>query len=321
MDSATLAKQIADYDTKRRSSVDVLNEAMGKYGVPEIRSRVTGLRTTLANTENALNAVDPSVTGRTQGSLVTEAQRQKQVVNERAPIMEQYGQQERALGNESANMSDALGAAKILAEGQQNDWNIGRQALQSRYDQTFAKEQAEKAFQLEQEKLAEAKRQAAAAAAGYSLGGNAGSGSASQSPLSVQGVSLKDPKRGGSAGYNFSFGGKPISAVGFAQVNGLNPADILFSMANSGDGTAAQAYREIAGNGGNITPQIAGKYAALFWGTSLMPAPSAPKGVGPGGTLINNMGSGGSKSTFGATPGYTSVQAQLEAARQAGRIR
>lgn len=174
MDTATIANQIAEYDKNRKSSNDVLNEAMSKYGIPEIRSRVAGLRTTLSNTESALNNVDPSVTGRTQGSLVTEAQRQRQVANERAPIAEQYGQQSRALGVESANQSDALSAAKLLAENQINDYNMGRSALQSRYDiantqesERRRREEADRAFAFQQDQA----RRAATQVAGYSLGG------------------------------------------------------------------------------------------------------------------------------------------------------
>ncbi|MEO5499467.1 MAG: hypothetical protein ABIR46_03135 [Candidatus Saccharimonadales bacterium] len=170
--SADIAKQLQDYDSTRKNSVDVLNEAMGKFGVPEIRSRVSGLRTTLSNTENALNAVDPSVTGRTQGSLVTEAQRQRQVSNERAPITEQYGQQSRALGNESANLSDQLGAAQLLASQTVSDYDRGRSALSDRYglalgaeNEVRRRQEADRAFNLQQ---SEANR-AAASSGGYNL--------------------------------------------------------------------------------------------------------------------------------------------------------
>lgn len=165
MDSGTLLNQLTNYDTTRKNSVDVLNEAMGKYGVPEIRNRVAGLRTTLTNTESALNNVDPSVTGRTQGSLVTEAQRQKQVTNERAPIMQQYGEVSSALGNESANLTDNQNLAKDFASGSIDDWNAGRAALQDRYSTTYQREQDTKANDLEQAKL----RAAAAASSGFSF--------------------------------------------------------------------------------------------------------------------------------------------------------
>jgi len=156
--SAQIAQQLANYDSKRKSSADYVNEAMLQHGVPEIRSRVSGLRTTLANTENALNSVDPSVTGRTSRSLVTEAQRSRIVNKEREPIAAQYGDQSRALSNESANMSEQMKAAQLLAEGQISDYTIGRSALQSRYSDTVASEteqrrrqESDRAFSFQQQ--------------------------------------------------------------------------------------------------------------------------------------------------------------------------
>lgn len=138
--SAEIAQQLAAYDANRKSSADVLNEAMSKYGVPEIRTRVSGLRTTLGNTENALNAVDPSVTGRTSRSLVTEAQRSRIVNKEREPIAAQYGEQSRALTNESANLSEQQRAAEMLAKGRMEDYTIGRNALQTQYNDSMSRE-------------------------------------------------------------------------------------------------------------------------------------------------------------------------------------
>lgn len=170
MDSSTLANQLTAYDANKQNSVDLLNNAMSQYGVPEIRSRVSGLRTTLSNTENALNNVDPSVTGRTQGSLVTEAQRQAQVNNERAPIAQQYSDQQGALSDESANLTDAENSANQLATSQQNDYATGRQALQDEYTAAYTREQ-------DAAKLAEQVREAnltastaSAANTGFNLG-------------------------------------------------------------------------------------------------------------------------------------------------------
>lgn len=157
--SAELATKIAEYDKNKKSSADILNEAMTKYGVPEIRGRVAGLRTTLGNTEAALNAVDPSVTGRTSRSLVTEAQRQRMVANERAPIASQYGEQSRALGTESANMTDAERAAETLARGTISDYTTGRQALQGQYETTYQREQNDIAQQTARQQEAERIRQ------------------------------------------------------------------------------------------------------------------------------------------------------------------
>lgn len=152
--SAAIAGKIAQYDQNRVTSTDAMNQALSQYGVPEIRQTVAGLRTTLANTQNAYNAVDPSVTGRTQGSLVTEAQRTKQVANERAPIAGQISDQGRALSDNQATLQDALGQATTLATNRVNDYNTGRQALQSQYDTAYTTEQ--------NTAKAEAARQAAA---------------------------------------------------------------------------------------------------------------------------------------------------------------
>lgn len=139
--SAAIAQQLADYDKNRVTSTDALNSALAQYGVPEIRNTVSGLRTTIANTTNALNNVDPSVTGRTQGSLVTEAQRSKQVNNERAPIAQQLGSQTGALTQNQQDLNDALGQATTQATNQINDYNTGRSALQNEYDTTYKSEQ------------------------------------------------------------------------------------------------------------------------------------------------------------------------------------
>lgn len=160
MDSATLARQIQDYDSKRVNSTDALNEALKQYGVPEIRNTVAGLRTTLANTQNAFNAVDPSVTGRTQGSLVTEAQRTKQVSNERAPIAGQMSDTTRALGDQTTALNDAQSQANMLATNRVNDWETGRKALQGQYDTAYQREQDAQALALKQQELAASRAQA-----------------------------------------------------------------------------------------------------------------------------------------------------------------
>lgn len=156
MDSATLAKQIASYDAAPVTSTSALNEALGQFGVPEIRKTVSGLRSTVANTSAALENVDPSVTGRTQGSLVTEAQRQKQVANERAPIAGQLTKFSGALSDNERTLQDALGQATTTANNRVTDYTRGREALQSQYDTAYkreadaaAKAEADRQYQLQ----------------------------------------------------------------------------------------------------------------------------------------------------------------------------
>lgn len=143
--SAQLAQQLAKFDASRKSSATNLTDSMAQYGVPEIRSRVAGLRTTLSNTESALNNVDPSVTARTSRSLVTEGQRQRIVNQEREPIASQYGSISNTLNTESQNLNAQENAARLLATTRDNDYNVGRSALQSSYEKTLAREQAARA--------------------------------------------------------------------------------------------------------------------------------------------------------------------------------
>jgi acetyl/propionyl-CoA carboxylase alpha subunit len=159
VDSATLANKLAAYDQNKVTSTDALNEALKQYGVPEIRNTVSGLRTTLANTQNAYNAVDPSVTGRTQGSLVTEAQRTKQVSNERAPIAGQISDQSKALTQNQQDLQDALGQATTQATNKVNDYTAGRAALQSEYDTARQAEQDRAAATLAAQQEAEKQRE------------------------------------------------------------------------------------------------------------------------------------------------------------------
>lgn len=170
--SADLASQLATYDSKPVTSTDALNSALTQYGVPEIRNTVSGLRTTVANTTNALNNVDPSVTGRTQGSLVTEAQREKQVANESAPIAGQLKDQTSSLNQNQQDLTDALGQANTQATNQVNDYNSGRTALQSEYTTAYQREQDAAAAQLAASQDAEKEREFNVSAANSSSSSN-----------------------------------------------------------------------------------------------------------------------------------------------------
>jgi len=271
MDSGTLARQLADYDANRKNSVDVLNSAMAQYGVPEIRSRVAGLRTTLTNTENALNNVDPSVTGRTQGSLVTEAQRQKQVANERAPIAQQYGQQQSALSNESADLTDSLNAAKTLADSQINDYNAGRSALQNQLQFAYQREQdSERNDQARRELALKEAAQTAALSAGnggYNFGGISLPSSPSVPKAQLQQRSDK--------GFNFqNSAGQAISAAQYSQLTGIPFRTLLQNMANSGDAGAKAALDYVGNDYGynaakvGSNANVAGLLNSLLWGVN-----------------------------------------------------
>lgn len=138
--SAEILGQLQSFQSGRRKPQDVLAEQENKLGVSGVRQRQAGLRGAIQNTENLLKQVDPSVTGRTSGSLVSEAQRTKMVANERAPIADQFSEQSRALEGETANLADLSSSARtaaqlaISADDQQQNY------LQSLYQTTYQQE-------------------------------------------------------------------------------------------------------------------------------------------------------------------------------------
>lgn len=95
----------------RRNPIDLYNEAVSSLGGNEIRQNVGNLRKQILDTENLLNGVEGSVQGRTSGSLVTEAQRQRLTNLERAPIAGQYNKFASNLSSEQSALNEVLGLA------------------------------------------------------------------------------------------------------------------------------------------------------------------------------------------------------------------
>lgn len=237
--SADIASKLASYDAKPVTSTDALNSALTQYGVPEIRQTVSGLRTTLANTQNAYNAVDPSVTGRTQGSLVTEAQRSKQVANERAPIAANITSQSQALNQNQSDLTDALGQAQTRASNQVNDYNAGRAALESQYQNVYKSEQDKVANVLATQQANTATSKASSA--------------------NTTGYSAAKDKSGGT---QFTYKGSPITAAQYYDTVG-NATDLKNFLQN--DANSKNAYKDYT-SGKYTYDQLAKKYPYIFGG-------------------------------------------------------
>ena len=105
MDSGTLATQIQALD-QGFNPTDVYNKVTSSLGIPDARTRVQALQKNLLDTENAIKAVDPNVTARTSGSLVTEAQRGHLVQTEKAPLTDTYSSQNQAYGQQQGLLAD-----------------------------------------------------------------------------------------------------------------------------------------------------------------------------------------------------------------------
>lgn len=181
--SAAAYQSLNNFRTKMVRPEDALSRGDQQYGVSGIRGQLDALRTLTGNLQTSIGQVDPSVTGRTQGGLVTEAQRSAIVNKERAPLMTQFADTTNKLGDAGRQFSEAQGLASNYA-----------QSLLGSQDQEYSRLFGDYTTQLAQEgeaaKLAEQKRQfdaqmaesrasraAAGGGGGLSLGG-LGSGAA-----------------------------------------------------------------------------------------------------------------------------------------------
>lgn len=235
-------RTLQDYSKNRRSSQDIQRESEAKYDIPGITTRLSRLRSLVGNLENSVEQVDPSVTGRTQGFNVTEAQRSALVNRERAPILSDLSKQQGALGQEQQNFSLSSTLADQMARNIRSDDETGYQRLLDSYNAATASEQQQEAkrqfeanLTLEREKLATQQR-AAAAGNGYDplkyvrdiLADRSGSGL----PKLV-----KDDK-----GFNFfDAEGNPITAAQYAPLANIGYRELLARMAAEGDKNAKLA--------------------------------------------------------------------------------
>ena len=151
--------QIQQAQAGSKSAGDYLTSANNNAGVGNAQNTVQGLRTSIDNTTKLLNQVAPSVMGRTQGSLVTNAQATRQIGNEQAPIsknLSELGSQYTEAGqNLNTLKSQAAQEAQLGYQSQQDKQSY----LQNLYNTMYTKEQnaAQAANTLSQQ--AEAKRQ------------------------------------------------------------------------------------------------------------------------------------------------------------------
>lgn len=152
--------------TALSNPVDIYNKALEKLGISDARTRVQEYRTQMDNTQNLLNNLESNISGRTQGSLVTEAQRQRLLAAEQAPLTGSLNSINTAFGNAQQDMTNILGQAgtqtDLAWEGEQSQ----RQALMSRLEEAIRKstdkeerKRYKKQLSMEKKKFKESKRQ------------------------------------------------------------------------------------------------------------------------------------------------------------------
>lgn len=222
------------------SSADVLTQAENKYGVADTRNRVNTYKTLTNNLTGAIAAVDPSVTGRTSGSLVTEGQRSALVNRERAPIAGQLGTANQGLSQATTDMDTAVGNAKNEAARTISDNTAKYERLKDVYAIANAREQAAAEAEAKRQALEYAKQQDARElaykySARSSGGGSGGGGGSDSSPHAQQ-------RAGG--GFNFQdANNKSISARTYASQAGISFNALIKQMASAGDAGAKDVLK------------------------------------------------------------------------------
>lgn len=250
MDSSSALSALNSFQPT--SSEDILSGAQAKYDIPNLSSRVKALTGITNNLTNSIAAVDPSVTGRTAGSLVTEGQRSALVNREKQPLLTDLNSNNQNLGQAQSSLNTNQSFADQLAKALASDQSEKYSRLKTQYDVSKAAEDTKAAQQLEQQKLAENARQANLSAS--SSAANNSYLASLLNPNNNPSTSTKAgyaPKNGktGSGGFSFTDNsGKATSAFNYAQQSGTDFGTLLHQMGQAGDTYAQQAYNQIAAN-------------------------------------------------------------------------
>lgn len=125
----------------QQSGQQILQGQEASLGVPGEQQQVSGLRQAITNTTNLLNNVAPSVYGRTQNSLETSAQANREIQNESAPISATLSKQGTDLSNQESDLNTNLSRASTLAGLQSSDQQNQISNLSDLYKSLYGQEQ------------------------------------------------------------------------------------------------------------------------------------------------------------------------------------
>jgi len=159
MNPNTTAAKAALDSYKQVSSTDAMNQADAKYGVQDSQTRLSSLKGLVGNLQSAVEAVDPSVTGRTSGTFTTEAQRSALVNKERAPILGDLAKQQSAYSDEQGTLNQKQALSSQMASALLSDDRQRYQQLLDAYNRSAAEDAAAEQKRQWEAQQAEAKRQ------------------------------------------------------------------------------------------------------------------------------------------------------------------
>ena len=157
--SAEALSNLQSFSSGRTSLADLYSGAEKETGVADARTRAQQLKQAASATEGLIRNVDPSVTGRLQGGLATEAQRQRLIALETQPLTEMYRTQSGAYDTANTELSDAASRADKLATMRYGADTDKFNSLKTLYDTLYGQEQAAEEKRRWEAQQAEAKRQ------------------------------------------------------------------------------------------------------------------------------------------------------------------
>lgn len=159
MSSATDAALASVQNYKQLNSQDAINQSNAQYGVDASNARLSALKGVVGNLTSSLEAVDPSVTGRTSGTFTTEGQRQALVSKEQAPIASNLNKANANYGDEQNALTQKQALSSQMASALLSDDTKAYQRLLDQYNAYSAKDQADEQKRQYDTNLAETTRQ------------------------------------------------------------------------------------------------------------------------------------------------------------------
>lgn len=241
--SSSYLNQYQTFQTSRVKPEDYVKRYSTELGVDDARSRVKSANAAIRSTQDTIAATPDSVAGRTSGSLVTDAQRNRLVQNEVNPLADILTTQNRDYTEATTDANKLTNDVdRRVALALQGDETQGTSLL-TLYQAAFEQEKQAEAKRQFEAQLAEQRRQAAesnaiarASLSTPSASTGAGSG------LAVWTNNGADNQFKNSAG-------KPISAFEYSVVNGVGYRELLSQMASKGDKNAQIALKYVGNDG------------------------------------------------------------------------
>lgn len=185
--SASYLTQYQSFQKSRVKPEDYVKRYSADLGVDDAKARVKSARSAIRSTEDTISATPDSVAGRTGGSLVTDAQRNRLVQNEIAPMQDVLRTQSGAFGDASQDLGLLSSDLNRRVDLSLDQDRTKESSLLQLYQAAAEKEKQDEARRQWEAQMAEQKRQfdaqlaetrsaraAAAAAASPSFGGGGG---------------------------------------------------------------------------------------------------------------------------------------------------